>query len=196
MNEEHGARAKSKKPRRQPRAVVLGGVNRNLRKRAGGAIVGTLAVVMIGGAASMVLPGAASAATADKKAKVTVVNVALSDSQGLNGPMTLTVTPASAKAGKVKFVVKNAGTIVHELIVLKTTTPFDQLPVADAGDPPAPVTAGANKVSEATKAGETGDVAKGKTKSVTLTLKKGTYALVCNIAQHYGLGMRAAFSVT
>jgi uncharacterized cupredoxin-like copper-binding protein len=58
------------------------------------------------------------------------------------------------------------------------------------------VASGANKVNEATKAGETGDVEKGKTKSVTLKLKKGSYALVCNIAQHYGLGMRAAFSVT
>jgi uncharacterized cupredoxin-like copper-binding protein len=98
-------------------------------------------------------------------------------------------------AGKVTFVVKNAGTIVHELIVLKTSTPFDQLPIVDGGDPPAPVTSGANKVSEETSVGETGDVAKGTTKSVTLTLKKGSYVLVCNIAQHYGLGMRAIFTV-
>jgi uncharacterized cupredoxin-like copper-binding protein len=134
--------------------------------------------------------------TTTKQAKATIVNVTLADTQGLNGPMTMTVTPASVKAGKVIFAVKNAGTIVHELIVLKTTTPFDQLPVADAGDPPAPVTSGANKVSEATSVGETGDVAKGKTKSVTLNLKAGSYALVCNIAEHYGLGMRAAFSAT
>jgi uncharacterized cupredoxin-like copper-binding protein len=36
----------------------------------------------------------------------------------------------------------------------------------------------------------------GKTKSKTLTLKKGHYALVCNIAKHYALGMRAPFTVT
>ena len=173
---------------------------RSLRRRFGQvAVVTALAVVMVGGGASAVLagaPGRAGTATATKKATVPVVTVTLADTQGLNGPETLTVTPASVKAGKVKFVVTNAGTIVHEMIVLKTSSPFDQLPVADAGDPPAPVTSGANKVSEATKSGETGDVAKGKTKSVTLKLKKGNYALVCNIAQHYGLGMRAAFSVT
>jgi uncharacterized cupredoxin-like copper-binding protein len=175
-------------------------VIRFLRRRFGqAAVVTALAVVMVGAGASAVLagaPGRAGTATTTKKATVTVVKVTLADVQGLNGPETLTVTPLSVKAGKVKFVVTNAGTIVHEMIVLKTSTPFDQLPVADAGDPPAPVTSGANKVSEATKSGETGDVAKGKTKSVTLNLKKGNYALVCNIAQHYGLGMRAAFSVT
>ncbi len=74
------------------------------------------------------------------KAKVTVVNVTFADTEGLNGPMTLVVASASVKAGKVEFVAKNVGTIVHEMIVLKTTTAFDQLPVGDAGDPPAPVT--------------------------------------------------------
>jgi uncharacterized cupredoxin-like copper-binding protein len=141
-------------------------------------------------------PARSGTEAAPKKLKATSVNVVLSDSQGLNGSMTLTVDPPSVKAGKVKFVVKNTGTILHELIVLKSSTPFDQLPIADAGDPPAPVASGANKVSEAAKVGETGDVDQGKTKSVTLKLGKGSYALVCNIAQHYGLGMRAAFTVT
>ena len=62
--------------------------------------------------------------------------------------MTLVATPTSVPAGDVTFVVKNTGTIDHEMIVLKTDTPFDQLPVADAGDPPAPVTTGADKVDE------------------------------------------------
>ena len=142
-------------------------------------------------------PGGAAAATGQKKSgNATVVQVTLSDTVGLNGPMTLTVAPASVKAGNVTFVAKNTGTIVHELIVLKSTTPFDQLPIVDAGDPPAHVATGANKVDEGTSVGETGNVATGTTKSVTLKLKAGTYVLVCNIAQHYGLGMRVAFTVT
>lgn len=52
------------------------------------------------------------------------------------------------------------------------------------------------RTCEGTSVGETGNVATGKTKSVTLKLKAGTYVLVCNIAQHYGLGMRAGFTVT
>lgn len=151
------------------------------------------------------LASCGSSSTANKKATTTtttatttatVVNVTLADTAGLKGPMTTVVAPASVPAGKVKFVVKNAGTIQHELIVLKSTTPFDQLPIVDANDPPVPVSSGANKVSEATSVGESGNVDVGKTKSVTLDLKTGSYVLVCNIAQHYGLGMRAAFSVT
>jgi uncharacterized cupredoxin-like copper-binding protein len=36
----------------------------------------------------------------------------------------------------------------------------------------------------------------GKTKSVTLDLKAGSYVLVCNIEKHYAMGMRAAFTVS
>jgi uncharacterized cupredoxin-like copper-binding protein len=134
--------------------------------------------------------------TAGAKTPVSVVSVTLTDTAGTNGPMGMTVAPATVPAGKVKFVVTNNGTVIHEMIVLKTKLPFDKLPVADAGDPPHRVTTGAVKVDESKSVGETGDIAKGKTKSVTLKLKKGPYVLVCNVAKHYGLGMRAAFTVT
>jgi uncharacterized cupredoxin-like copper-binding protein len=99
----------------------------------------------------------------------------------------MTVTPDTAPAGKVTFSVTNNGTILHEMVVLKLKagTTYDQLKVDSK-----------NRVSEATTVGEVGNVPKGKTKSVTLKLKKGNYVLVCNIAKHYGLGMRAAFTVT
>ena len=126
------------------------------------------------------------------------VSATLGDTKGTDAPMTLTVTPTSATAGDVSFAVKNAGTIDHEMIVLKTDTAFDQLPVVDAGDPPAPVTTGADKVDEANKVGETGDPNLKAGESRTFTIKglaAGHYVLVCNIAKHYGLGMRAAFTV-
>jgi uncharacterized cupredoxin-like copper-binding protein len=53
-----------------------------------------------------------------------------------------------------------------------------------------------NKISESTAVGEIGDIGKGKTKSATYKLKAGSYVLVCNISKHYGLGMRAPFTVT
>ncbi len=68
------------------------------------------------------------------------VDVALVDTAGANGPMALTPFADSAPAGDVTFSVKNLGTIEHEMIVLKTDTPFDQFPITDSGDPPAPVT--------------------------------------------------------
>jgi uncharacterized cupredoxin-like copper-binding protein len=127
------------------------------------------------------------------------VHVTVSDTKGLGGPMTLVAAPASVQAGDVTFVVKNTGTIDHEVIVLKTSVPFNNLPITDGGDPPAPVTSGANKVSETNKSGETGDpnLKPGVTRSFTIkNMAAGTYALVCNIAQHYQKGMRAAFTVT
>lgn len=126
------------------------------------------------------------------------VHVTVSDTKGLGGPMTLVVSPASVQAGDVTFVVKNTGTIDHEMIVLQTSNPFDKLPISDAGDPPAPVKSGADKVSETHNIGETGDpnLKPGDTRTFKINMAAGSYALVCNIAQHYGKGMRGAFTVT
>jgi uncharacterized cupredoxin-like copper-binding protein len=118
------------------------------------------------------------------------VAVTVSDTKGTDGPMTLVASPDNAKSGDVTFTVKNTGTIDHEVVVLKTDTPFDQLKVGESE---------ADKVDESTSVGETGDPAlkPGETRSFTLTgLAAGNYVLVCNIAKHYGLGMRLAFKVS
>lgn len=101
------------------------------------------------------------------------------------GSMSMTVAPMSVRHGKVKMTVTNDGTELHEMVVLKTDTPFDEL-VEDANE----------KVSESQAVGEVPTLAKGKTKSLTLKLKAGDYVLVCNIHGHYAAGMRSAFTVT
>jgi len=146
------------------------------------------------GGVSVAGPAGASAATASAP-----IDVALIDSTGASGPMALVPFVNTAPAGDITFRVKNLGTIEHEMIVLKTDTPFDQIPIADAGDPPAPVTSGANKVDEGSSVGETGDpnLKPGDTRTFTAKgLAPGKYVLVCNIADHYRLGMRAAFTVS
>jgi uncharacterized cupredoxin-like copper-binding protein len=168
-------------------------------------IVPVLALSVLAGCGS----SSKSTSTTTSSAGVTVpttavpsgntVHVTVSDTKGLDGPMTLVAAPATVQAGDVTFVVKNTGTIDHEMVVLKTSVPFNKLPVTDAGDPPAPVTSGANKVSETNNIGETGDpnLKPGVTRTFTIkNMTAGTYALVCNIAQHYQKGMRAAFTVT
>ena len=110
--------------------------------------------------------------------------VEVGDTTGVDGPMTMTVSPASVPAGKVTFTLKNTGTIEHEMVVLKTDTPVDQLVVTDG------------KVSEKDSQGEVPELAAGKTGTVTLDLAAGNYVLVCNIKDHYPMGMRAAFTVT
>ncbi len=108
------------------------------------------------------------------------VNVTLKD-----GGISLDRT--SVPAGAVTFVVTNAGTVVHELVVIKTTTAADRLP-ADAGEP--------GKVSEEGSKGESGDLDKGASNTFTLSLDAGHYVLICNEVGHYAMGMHIAFTVT
>jgi len=124
----------------------------------------------------------------------TTVNVTVSDTKGLDGPMTLTTDPKTAPAGSVTFVVKNTGTIEHEAVLLKLAAGQDpaKLAVATSGEE-------IDKVSEDTNMGETGDpnVKPGETRTFTVSdLTAGNYILVCNIAKHYAMGMWAPFTVT
>ena len=127
------------------------------------------------------------------------VTVTLGDTRGVNAPMTITPATTTATHGDVTFAVKNNGTIEHELVVLKTDVPYDQIPITDAGDPPAPVKVGANKLDEANNIGETGDpnLKPGDTRTFTIKdMAPGKYVLICNLADHYRLGMRAPFTVS
>jgi uncharacterized cupredoxin-like copper-binding protein len=153
------------------------------------ALVGAVSLALLGAAASSAFAAGHPAAAKTKTTNVSVV-VADTHMPGMpedHGPgtMSMTVDPASAPHGKVKFTVKNDGTELHEMVVIKTNTPFDQLQVNTK-----------NKVSESKSVGEVSGIGKGKTKSKTLKLKAGQYALVCNIAEHYAAGMRAGFTVT
>ncbi len=118
------------------------------------------------------------------------VTVVVGDTKGTDGPMTLAATPDSVAAGDVTFTVQNTGTIDHEVVVLKTETGFDELAVGK----PEP-----DKIDESASVGESGDpaVKPGETRSFTIkAMTSGKYVLVCNIAKHYAMGMRAPFTVT
>ncbi len=97
--------------------------------------------------------------------------------------MNVVPTPATAKAGKVTFAVNNAGQLPHEMVVIKTDKKADAL-------------GSGTKVPETGSVGETGDIAPGKSKSVSFNLKAGHYVLICNIAGHYAAGMHADFNVS
>ena len=95
------------------------------------------------------------------------------------------VTPSvpKARAGRVTFRAHNAGTITHEFVVIKTNRLAADLPVVKG------------RASEAGNIGETGDLKAGQTKSVTLKLAAGHYALICNLPGHYLAGQHTDFSV-
>lgn len=146
----------------------------------GGKVVRLLAVLSAAGlavgAASATVGGSTGGAARAERAATPSVRVKLIDFKLLPGVKR--VAP-----GKVTFVVRNAGAVPHELVVLKTSTPAAKLAV---------------KSGKAIEAGKVAGIASfkpGVTKSLTLRLKAGHYVLLCNLPGHYTAGQFADFTV-
>ena len=115
----------------------------------------------------------------------TTVNVSLKQ---------FSVTPAmaAASAGDVTFHVTNAGSVIHEFLVIDTDLAPDALPTNADGSyyENGPGTAVLGSVE---------DMDPGVVKDLTLNLKAGKYVLICNMVaggvSHYASGMRTAFTV-
>lgn len=140
----------------------------------------------------------APSTTTTVKLSGTIVHATMGDANDVSKPMTIELDLSTAPPGDVSFVVANQGKLEHELVVLKTDVPFDQIPVNAAGDPPAPVASDANKILEETNVGETGapDLKAGESRGfVVHDMVPGNYVVVCNLAKHYEMGVRAAFTV-
>ncbi|WP_445148740.1 plastocyanin/azurin family copper-binding protein [Baekduia sp. Peel2402] len=127
-----------------------------------------------------------SAAAALSAAAVLVAAPATDAATSLSAKLSdFKVTPAKSSVthGRVTFRVKNSAGMEHELVVIKTSKKAANLPTSSSG-----------KASEKGSVGEV-ELAGGKTKSLTLNLKKGHYALICNIGGHYKAGMHADLTV-
>jgi uncharacterized cupredoxin-like copper-binding protein len=118
---------------------------------------------------------AAPVVTAAAPAPVRRIGVALRE-------YSVAPSPAVGSAGKVTFNVRNAGAIPHEFVVLRTTKPAGSLLKGAEAD-------------EAGNVGEIGDLQPGQTKTLSLSLKSGHYALICNLPGHYKAGQHADFTV-
>jgi uncharacterized cupredoxin-like copper-binding protein len=94
------------------------------------------------------------------------------------------VFPATqgAPVGKVRFVVTNVGTIEHEFVVIKTVKPAGNLLKG-------------NEANETGAVGELDGVKPGNARVLVLNLKRGHYALLCNLPGHYKTGQFADFYV-
>ena len=120
----------------------------------------------------------------------TPITVALGETDP--NTMYIHMSGASATAGSVSFLVTNEGTETHEFVVLATETPAADFPIVSfEGE--------ANRIDEDAKGvvnvGETGDMDVGATMMLTLDLKDGHYAVVCNLPGHYAKGMSENFWV-
>jgi uncharacterized cupredoxin-like copper-binding protein len=91
---------------------------------------------------------------------------------------------ATATAGRVKITAPNGGKVVHELVLLKTNRDPGSFDVS-GGE----VDEKALEDSGAEIPGEIADVPPGKSKSMTVDLTAGKYAMICNLPGHYQRGM-------
>jgi len=99
-------------------------------------------------------------------------------------------TPKSVlPGGKLAFVVHNAGSSPHELVVFRTKLTAKRLPRRPDGD--------ANEESRLlTGVVDSGaSLAPNQTKVFVATLPPGHYVAVCNLPGHYRLGMRIDLTV-
>ncbi len=97
------------------------------------------------------------------------------------------VNPAqdTVDAGTLTFSVSNDGAIPHNFLAIKTDLASDALPTANAQ-----VDEGQVDVVASIP-----EYAAGETEEVSVDLELGSYVLICNVAGHYDLGMRAGFTV-
>lgn len=134
----------------------------------------TLAIVAI--AAVVVSIGALTAGAVTSKPLVAVQVDEFSVFPGTQG----------APKGKVRFVVTNIGKVEHEFVVIKSSKPAGNLLGGDHGP---------TRADESGAVGEIGSLPSGKSKTLSLTLKTGHYALICNLPGHYKTGQFADFYV-
>ena len=100
----------------------------------------------------------------------------------------IALSSATASTGEVTFHVKNAGTQVHEFVVVRTELAADKLPLASDAPEVDEEATGLTVVDEVE------DLAAGASTDLTVTLEAGHYAVICNVPGHYTLGMHTDFT--
>ena len=98
---------------------------------------------------------------------------------------TIAIDSASIPAGEVKFTVRNAGAIPHEMVLLKTDVNPRQLPLKE----------GVVDETRYQVIGAVREVSGGAVKTGTFGLDAAKYVLLCNIAGHPAAGMYTTFTV-
>jgi uncharacterized cupredoxin-like copper-binding protein len=112
---------------------------------------------------------------------VAVADAAVSDNVKLSD-FKVKPSKTTISHGKVTLNVSNSAGMEHELVVIRTSTKAAKLKIVNG------------RASEKGSAGEV-ELAAHKSKKLTLNLKKGHYALICNVGGHYMAGMHADLTV-
>ena len=90
-------------------------------------------------------------------------------------------------AGDLTISVENQGSLIHNLRVIRTDLPADELPIGPDG-----FTVDEENLNVVLSLA---DLRGGDSVDNDVTLEAGSYVLLCNIPGHYGSGMRIAITV-
>ena len=94
-----------------------------------------------------------------------------------------------SKAGTVTFEIRNDGTETHEFLVVKSDLDPKALPLDEDG-------AVDEKGDGVEFIDERENIKPGGTAQLTVDLQPGAYVLLCNLEDHYSMGMAVGFTVT
>lgn len=130
-------------------------------------LIGLVSAVLV---AALGASATAAAPALEVAARKATVNVDLME-------FMVMTSKARVPAGRVAFVVRNRGKAVHNLVVIASKAPPKGLPMKGA------------MASEKGSVGKTPMLKAGASKTLALTLRKGRYLLICNVAGHYMAGM-------
>ena len=99
------------------------------------------------------------------------------------------LTAARAKAGTVRFTVRNEGAVAHDLVVV-------QVPVGgEFAANRLPTVSGIVDESRVTIVGRTAPLTPGEGKEISIAVTRGACGLICNVIGHYNSGQFVAFTV-
>lgn len=97
--------------------------------------------------------------------------------------MSIRLSSNRARAGAVTLEAANNGAVPHQLVVLKTSNG-----AADLGS--------GNTVPEPGRTGGIPNLNPGQSRTLSIRMTPGHYALICNLPGHYSAGMHADLQVT
>jgi hypothetical protein len=103
----------------------------------------------------------------------------------------ISLASASIAPGSVDFRVDNTGPSGHELLIFKTDLADGSLPLDGDGRVNEDHGAGITKVFDSGS-----DTPAGKVRTMHAKLTPGRYVVICNVGNHYRLGMHTALTVT
>ena len=143
---------------------------------------------------------AAPTALPGRIVQVTLADMGMTKVMGGTAPMgahmMLRAAPASVPAGRISLVASNMGWRTHELVILPLAAGAAAGQLIPGADGKVDESASVGEASKRCAAGTGDGITAGTVGWTMLTLARGRYELICNLANHYADGMHQELTVT